>query len=161
MLSTRPMASAVVLAVLAVAAVAADGDAVLGVWTTAPEKDGYAKIELTKEDGRYYGEIVWLSEPTYPADDRRGMGGRSKIDRENPDPALRDRPILGLRILNDFEYEGNSQWKRGTIYDPSNGKTYKCNIRLLDDGTLKVRGYVGFSLLGRTTTWTRQNERAD
>jgi uncharacterized protein (DUF2147 family) len=155
MISIHCRTVALVVLALASPAVSADGDAVLGVWVTAPEKDGYAKIELTKEDDRYHGEIVWLSEPRYPADDRRGMGGQVKVDRENPDPALHDRPILGLRILKNFEYVGQAQWKRGTIYDPSNGKTYKCQLKLLDEGTLKVRGYIGVSLLGRTTTWTR------
>ena len=141
------------LTLLAVAPIVADGDALVGLWATEPDEYGFARVEIRNEDARYHGRIVWLSEPDYPPDDEEGMGGRPKIDRENPDAGLRERPIVGLRILDDFEYVGKSQWKRGTIYDPANGKTYKCNIKLQDDGTLKVRGYIGVSLLGRTTIW--------
>ena len=156
MATTRTVLLTAVLGLLTAAPVAADGDAILGLWATQPKDHGYARIEISQEDSRYYGEIVWLSEPHFPEDDKRGMGGQPKVDRENPDTALRSRPIVGLRILNDFEYTGKSQWKRGTIYDPESGKTYKCTIKLQDDGTLKVRGYIGVSLLGRTTTWRRE-----
>jgi uncharacterized protein (DUF2147 family) len=62
-----------------------------------------------------------------------------------------------LPILKDFEFTGKSTWENGTIYDPKNGKTYSCYLILQPDKTLKVRGYVGVSMLGRTTIWTRAN----
>jgi len=142
------------LTLLAVAPVAADGDAIVGLWATEPDEYGFARVEIGNEDARYHGRIVWLSEPDFPPDDDGGLGGKPKIDRENPDADLRKRPLVGLRILDDFEYAGKSRWKGGTIYDPANGKTYKCNLKLQDDGTLKVRGYIGLSLLGRTTIWS-------
>ncbi len=90
-----------------------------------------------------------------PPDDDGGMPGKEKVDRENPDPALRSRPVIGLRIFEGFTYDGDGRWKNGTIYDPASGKTYSCKIRLQDDGSLKVRGFIGISLLGRTEIWTR------
>jgi uncharacterized protein (DUF2147 family) len=159
-MTTRSRLMLAVLLWFVVVPATADGNAILGNWATEPEDHGYAKVEITKENDRYFGKIVWLSEPLFPRDDERGMGGQPKIDRENPDESLRDRPIVGLRILEDFEYTGKSQWKRGTIYDPASGKTYKCNLKLQDDGSLKVRGYVGVSLLGRTTIWTRAEDGA-
>jgi uncharacterized protein (DUF2147 family) len=135
------------------AAWAADGDEILGLWDTQPEEYGYARVEITKQNDRYHGRIVWLSEPEFPPDDEGGMGGQPKVDRENPEPDLRDRPIVGIHLLRGFKYSGKSQWKGGTIYDPANGKTYKCNIKLQDDGTLKVRGFIGVPLLGRTAIW--------
>jgi len=62
---------------------------------------------------------------------------------------------LGLEILKNFKYKGTNEWTGGRIYDPKNGKTYSCNMRLEGD-TLKVRGYIGISVLGRTTVWTRK-----
>ena len=136
--------------------VAADeADAVLGVWETLPEKHGYAHVEISRSDDHYVGKIVWLSEPDFPEDDEPQWAGRPKTDRKNPDPELRPRPILGLRILDRFEYVGDGAFKRGRIYDPSRGKTYRCQMKLLDDGTLRIRGFIGVSLIGRNTTWRR------
>lgn len=84
------------------------------------------------------------------------MAGRPRVDRENPDPALRRRPILGLRLLEGLEHDGDGEWSGGTVYDPETGKTYKSKARLGEGGdVLHLRGYIGFSLLGRTTEWTR------
>lgn len=144
-------------ALLAVApglAAAADvqGDRLLGIWATDRAE---AHVEVSRGgDGKYYGTIIWLEEPFYAANDSGGMAGQPKVDRENPDPALRDRGIDGLRIMDGFGYAGNDTWTGGSIYDPENGKTYKCRIHLTEEGTLKVRGYVGIPLFGRTTEWT-------
>lgn len=156
--STRAVLLTATLILLAISPASADGDAILGLWSTAVEDHGYAHVEIAKDNDRYHGRIVWLSQPDFPADDAQGMGGKPKVDRENPDTNLRGRPVVGIRILNDIAYAGNSQWKRGTIYDPANGKTYKCNLKLQDDDTLKVRGYIGVSLLGRTTFWKREKD---
>lgn len=83
------------------------------------------------------------------------MAGKPKNDRGNPDPNLRDRPIVGLQFMRDFVYAGDKTWVDGKIYDPESGKTYKCKMTLVDDKHLEVRGFVGISLLGRTVVWTR------
>jgi len=145
----------VVATVAAAAAVSAEipADAVVGVWATEPDPvDGNAHVEVYEQDGRYHGRLVWLEKPRYNPDDP--MAGEIKVDRENPEPALRDRPLEGLVIMEGFRYDGDGVWKKGEIYDPDNGKTYKCTMKL-EDGVLKVRGFIGFSLLGRTTEWTR------
>jgi uncharacterized protein (DUF2147 family) len=157
---------AIALMVLLIAAAAPvpaqDADAILGLWATDPEGGGgEAHVEITKENGRYFGEIVWLAEPFAPADDESQEPGQPKLDVNNPDPDLRDEPVIGLVIAKDFEYKDDGVWHKGTIYDPDNGKTYKCKIRFGDtDDVLKVRGYIGISMLGRTTEWTRvEDER--
>ena len=160
MISLRATALTLALTLLATTPATANGDEILGLWNTQPEEYGYARVEVTKQNDRYHGKIVWLSEPDFPSDDDGGMGGLPKVDRENPEPGLRDRSIVGLRLLEDFGYAGKSQWKGGTIYDPANGKTYKCNIKLQPDGTLKVRGYIGVPLLGRTAIWSRPEDAA-
>ncbi len=126
-------------------------DAIVGKWL---DGKGKAHIEIYKENGKYFGKIVWLKEPTYPADDKKGMAGKDKVDRENPDPARRTKPILGLQILRDFVYE-DGIWQSGRIYDPENGKDYKCKMTLKSADALDVRGYIGFSFIGRTENWTR------
>ncbi len=144
-----------ILAAAAAPGIAGDGDAILGLWATEPDdEDGNAHVEIFEQDGTYHGRIVWLEKPVYGDDDEQGMAGQPKVDRENADPALRSRPILGLPIVAGFVFDGRG-WHKGTIYDPDNGKTYRCKAQLGDHGELRVRGFVGVSLLGRTTTWTR------
>lgn len=126
-----------------------DADAILGVWTT----EGGDKIEIFACEAGYCAKIVALVEPLYPEDDP--MAGKPKVDRENPDESERDRPIIGLELMKGFTTKGNGRWSGGTIYDPENGKTYKCKITLDGENRLKVRGYIGVSVIGRTTVWTR------
>jgi uncharacterized protein (DUF2147 family) len=117
---------------------------ILGAWLNA-EKDG--KIEIYKTGDKYFGKLIW-GQHIYEAD-----GKTSRTDNKNPDPALRSRKLLDLVILTNFTYDGN-EWKGGKIYDPKSGKTYSCIMRL-KGATLEIKGYIGISLLGRTTVWTR------
>jgi uncharacterized protein (DUF2147 family) len=100
-----------------------------------------------KEGKNYFGKIIWLQEPN-------NEKGQPKLDANNPDPAKKNKPILGSLILRNFQYD-NGEWNNGKIYDPMNGKEYKCIIKLKEPNTLNVRGYIGFSMLGRTEVWTR------
>ena len=128
-----------------------EGDAILGTWLT---DDGGAQIEIVKSGDKYDGEIVWLKEPSYPKDDPEA--GKATRDRENPDAAKRNQPMIGLCLLENFEYVGDNKWHKGTIYNPEHGKTYNANLSLPEPNKLKVRGYIGISLLGGSTVWTRQ-----
>lgn len=126
----------------------AQADKILGVWLSE-EKDG--KVEISKRNNKYYGKIIWIAPKNY-------VNGEPKKDINNPDPALRTRSNLGLEILKDFVYDsGDKEWTDGTIYDPKNGSTYSCYMWFEDDAPniLNIRGYIGFSLLGRTTLWTK------
>ncbi len=131
---------------------------VLGVWVTPETKNGYVHVDIRREEGLFAGTIIWLSSPTYPAGDSRGMGGQLRVDRDNPDPALRQRPILGLRLMEGFQFDGAAGWTGGRIYDPENGKTYRAKMHIGSDGRLRLRGYIGISLIGRTAVWTRLEE---
>ncbi|HRZ42474.1 MAG TPA: DUF2147 domain-containing protein [Bacteroidales bacterium] len=122
------------------------GDDILGNWYTDQSK-ALVNIYKNKSD-IYFGRITWQKNPNEP-------DGSPKLDKENPDQKLRKNPILGLLILKGFKYEGD-RWTDGTIYDPDNGKTYKCTITMENRNTLFVRGYVGISAIGRTTTWNRK-----
>lgn len=136
---------------------AAAPGAIVGTWTTA---EGKSQVEIYEQGGRYNGRIVALKEPLYPRDSNHrdflaGREGQPKQDRRNPDENLRDRPIIGMELMSGFKHDGDDVWSGGKIYDPESGKTYRCKLTLTAPNELKVRGFVGISLLGRTTTWSR------
>ena len=144
--------AAVAVFLLAARAFAGGAEEILGTWNN---DDGRAKIEIFDCGARYCGKIIWLKEPNYPQDDKRGMGGKPRVDRKNPDPALRSRLLLGLQIMEGFVFRGKAVWDKGHIYDPESGKTYKGRITLVSPQRLYLKGYVGIPLFGRSTTWTR------
>lgn len=119
-------------------------DDVVGTWLT---QEGKSHIKIENRSGKYFGKIVWLREPNEE-------DGTPKVDDENPDEKLRTQPILGLEILKGFEFDGKDEWEDGKIYDPTDGKTYSCQMEI-KDGKLEVTGYIGFSWIGRTVEWTR------
>ena len=82
--------------------------------------------------------------------------GKPKVDKNNPDDDLKSRPLVGMELLSDFEFD-DDEWEDGEIYDPESGKTYSCEMTL-DGNTLNVRGYIGVSWVGRTTEWTRSSK---
>jgi uncharacterized protein (DUF2147 family) len=124
-----------------------EGDAIVGVWKNG---EGTGMIKISKNGEKYQGKIVWLKEPN----DQET--GKPKLDKNHPDEKVRNRPVLGLINTWGFVYKGDKTWDEGNIYDPKNGSTYDCTIRMKDNNTLEVRGYIGISLIGRTDTWTRQ-----
>lgn len=124
-------------------------DDILGVWMN---EDKDAHVEITRDGDIFNGKIVWLDEPIDE------VTGKPKLDDDNVDESLRNRPVMGLLLLEEFVFDGDDEWEDGQIYDPKNGKTYSCYMEFEDEddkSTLKIRGYVGISLLGRTTYWTK------
>jgi len=148
----RTLLSLLFFAAYAAPALADGPDGVLGVWVTA---DGKAHVEIVKHGDVYDGSIVWLKEPVYRPDEKKGTPGMPKTDLNNPDKSLQSRPLMGLPLIQGFKYDGDNVWTDGTIYDPDSGKLYSCKMTLMMDGSLRVRGYVGISLFGRTEIWTR------
>ncbi|CAN5385485.1 DUF2147 domain-containing protein [soil metagenome] len=132
------------LAVFSVTLAKAQTDPIEGLWYNDIKS---AKIMITKSsDGKFNGKVVWLKEPL--------KNGKPKVDELNADEKLRTRPRLGLPVLQGFVKDGDNKYTDGKIYDPNNGKTYSCNITYKGK-TLAIRGYIGISLFGRTTTWSR------
>ena len=115
----------------------------LGTWET-----GDSHLEIYECGGLLCGRIVALDEP-FDED------GKEKTDGNNPDPALRSRPIVGMDLIAGFFRESDRKWAGGTIYNPRDGKTYKSTMTVRNDGALEVRGYVGIPLFGKTVVWTR------
>ncbi len=118
-------------------AAAGEADAILGTYLNEKQT---AHIEIFKDGGAYSGRIVWHKE--------------NRKDYKNPDPALQDRPLVGLVFLKDFVYDPEEkEWDSGEVYAPDDGNTYSGYL-WLEDGVLKMRGYVGIPLFGRTAILT-------
>ena len=121
------------------ALMAQQANPILGRWLTQP---GDGIIEITRTaDNTYLGTII-------------GGNAPHRVDEHNPDPAHRQQLLLGQVILKDM-HEDDGALVGGTIYEPDTGRTYKCRIETLDHDRLKVRGFIGVSLLGRSQVWTR------
>lgn len=116
----------------------------VGVWTNQDDK---AKFEIYQCGDKLCGKIISLTEPD--------KDGKPKVDENNPDKKLQNRPLQGLVFLKGFEYDGDHTWDEGTIYDPESGKTYSCYMKMLGEDKMEVKGYIGISLLGRSQTWNR------
>lgn len=107
------------------------------------EKDG--KILIYKEQGHYFGKIVWLKQPL--------ENGKPRLDKNNPESELAKKPLLGTVVMKNFVQKNENEFVGGTIYDPKNGKTYSCKMTLKGN-VVDVRGYIGIPAFGRTTVWT-------
>jgi len=147
--------AALACAFMAAGALCAGPDDILGNWKTENAKSVVSIFKCGPQNDKYCGSIVSLAEPNYPANDEKGMGGKPKVDRNNPDASRRNNPIIGLFLMWGFSPDGDGKWANGQIYDPESGKIYSCKMSLKNPGTLEVRGFVGVSFLGRTSVWTR------
>jgi len=136
-----------VTAVLSFARQQTSADAILGSWKNG---EGTGIIQIYKNGEKYQGKITWLKEPNDPET------GKPKLDKNHPDEKNHTRPIMGLVSMWGFTFTADKEWGGGKIYDNRNGKTYSCKIMMQDNNTLKIRGFIGISLIGRTDTWTRQ-----
>ena len=125
-------------------------DSLVGVWKTG---EGTAMVRIYKNGEKYQGKIVWLKEPNDPET------GKPKQDKNHPDEVNRTRPILGMINIWGFSFKEKDLWEDGNIYDPKNGSTYSCTIKMTNPNTLEVRGYIGVSIIGRTDNWTRQQAK--
>lgn len=112
------------------------GDLLLGLYWS-PAKD--AKIEIYKKGAQYFGRSVWVAHP--------------RKDNRNPIENLKKREVLGIDLFTGFSYQDGA-YISGKVYDPESGKTYDCKMNLNGD-ILKVRGYIGISLFGRTEYFQR------
>ncbi|MBT29904.1 MAG: SIGNAL peptide protein [Thalassobius sp.] len=138
-----PLYILILIANLDIVSLQPSADTIIGTWLN-DEKS--ANIEIYKEDNKYFGKIVWLKEPKTPE-------GKTKTDVNNPDRDLRERPIVGLTIIYDLEYD-DGEWIDGTVYSARQGRTANCEITIKPDGnSLEITASkFGFS---RTKIWTR------
>lgn len=142
---------AAILLLTAASAFASDSNGILGLWKTA---DDDSKLEFFNCKEKICVKIAWLKEPNY-TDSKEGPVGTPKVDCNNPDPALKKQPMLGLQIMEGFSAVGDNRWDEGIIYNPENGKKYRGKLHLVAPDRLELRGYLGISLFGRNYILTR------
>lgn len=126
----------------------AEAQTIFGKWESIEAETGKTEaiIEVYKEDNKAYAKVIDILNPEDKDKICIYCKGKNK-----------DKPILGLIILDGLKEDGD-EWSGGKIVDPKNGNTYKCYIKLKDSNNLKLRGYIGISLFGRTEYWKRFEE---
>ena len=140
------LASLALLAALHAGGVRASGDSVFGFWLIENQR---SIIEIVPCGDSACGKIVWLKEPL-------GDDGQPKIDSLNGDDELRGRALCGIELIDGFRHSDPGKWSGGSIYSPRDGNTYSASMKLRDDGTLKLRGYLLLPLFGGSQVWTRE-----
>lgn len=110
---------------------------IIGKWVT---EGGESQVEIYQNGDLFCGKIIWLK------------AGDGQLDVHNPDKKLQSRKLIGVNILTGLKKKGD-KYEGGKIYNPKNGKNYKCSI-WLEGGKLKVRGYV--AMFYETQTWTKK-----
>ncbi len=128
-------------------AVNINAQSIFGKWENRDETTNEVDsvIEVYEKNGKAYAKIIEITDESRQDAICDKCSGKRK-----------NEPILGMNILSGLKKDG-SEWSGGKILDPKNGKEYKCYIKLEEKNKLKIRGYVGFSLLGRTAYWYRKN----
>ncbi len=118
---------------------------ITGKWKTIDDETGDAKsiIEIYEKSGKIYGKVIEILDKNHKKDLCQNCEGEDA-----------NKPILGLTVVKGLSKDGE-EYNSGKILDPKNGKVYKCLMVLENKNKLKVRGYIGFSLLGRTQYWHR------
>ena len=118
---------------------------ILGKWKTIDDKTKEMKsvVEIFESNGKVYGKVVEIFDAT-------------KRDRkcEKCEGTDKNKPVLGMQIIRGLKKDGEI-YDGGKIIDPETGGIYKCAIKLSGKDKLEVRGYMGFSLIGRSQTWVR------
>src|SRR5690242_10614948 len=118
-----------------------------GTWLLANR----VAIQVFECSGLLCGKIVWLVRPRTPA-------GQPDVDRLNPDPALRQRPLCGLTIIWGLQPDSPGHWSNGWLYDPQDGNTYNLTAELTAPDRISARVYRGVPLFGRTEILIRDPE---
>ena len=125
-------------------------DAIVGKWMTV---DKSLEVQVYKEDNNFKAKIIWfkVQDTTRPLNTR--------IDKQNPNPALRNRKWLGMEILRSLRYNADvNEWQDGIIYDPKHGREWDSVVWISDAGLLKVKGYWVFKWISETLTFERAQE---
>ena len=135
---------AIVLALLAGARSNAGDPTPIGIWL---HSNGRVKVEISPCGEALCGSIIWFKWPN-------DASGLPLVDLKNPNPSLRARPLLGLQVLDGLAPDGKGRWTDGRIYNPDDGFTYHASMMIGEDGTLRVRAYLLWPILGKTFVWT-------
>ena len=121
---------------------------VVGHWKTIDDKTGKALsiIKIYEKDQIFYGKVIDILDPK----------GKNKLCEKCPGED-KGKPFLGLVVMSELKKHGK-EYSGGKILDPLNGDFYQCYITLENEDKLKVRGYIGFAIFGRTQYWYRAED---
>ncbi len=130
-----------------IGAITINAQTIFGEWENRNEETGKVDsvIEVYEKDGKAYAKIIEITDPA------KKNNVCDKCEGEN-----KNKPILGMDILTGLSKDGD-EWSGGEILDPKKGSVYKCFIELKGKNKLKVRGYMGVALFGRTVYWVRKS----
>ena len=142
MINMKTILSGILLVLLSIAS---NAQTIFGKWETRNEETNKVDsvIEIYEKNGKAFAKVVEIVDPA-----RRNVAC-IYCEGEN-----KGKPVLGLEILSGLEKD-NEEWSGGEILDPRNGKVYNCYIKLVNKNKLKLRGYIGISLFGKTRYWHR------
>lgn len=143
------LAGAGLMAQPARAQASGDTTSPVGTWRQVDDKTGEVKslIQISENNGELVGKVLKVL--------KSDKGPNPLCDKCSG--ALHNQPVTGMQILQGMKPDGSS-WDGGTILDPKTGKVWRCTMQVIDGGQkLKVRGYIGFSLFGRTQVWLRES----
>ncbi len=124
-------------------------DKIIGIWESVDSEVGL-KFEIFKSGDRYSGKLLWAS-TMYEAD-----GKTPKKDFNNPNKSLRVRSRKDMVNIINLKYD-DGEYSEGKLYNPDGGDTYSLNAKLKSINEIEFRGYIGFSLLGKTMKFRRIN----
>jgi uncharacterized protein (DUF2147 family) len=138
----------VIVVIILLLTINVNGQGIFGKWESKNEKTGEVDsiIEVYENNGKAYAKIIEIK------DEERQSVVCDLCEGDN-----KDQPILGMNILTGLEKD-DDEWSGGNILDPRNGKVYKCYIKLVKPNKIKLRGYIGISLFGKTAYWYRSNQ---
>ena len=121
-----------------------NSQSIFGKWNSKSDSGAVDSVlEIYEKDGKAFAKVVEIMNPS-----------RKKALCVNCEGEFKDKPILGLNILSGLE-KNDDEWSGGKIIDPRNGKVYQCYIKLVNTNKLKIRGYIGVSIFGKTAYWER------
>jgi len=139
-----------VFAASVTAGAAAQNPSAVGDWLTE-KKNGIIEIYRCAGGDALCGKLAWFR---IKPDDPNPLA----LDLNNPDPQLRSRSLCAMTFMTGFKQTDANKWEDGSIYDPDSGNNYHATMKLRDDGTLDLHGYIGISLIGRSEIWTRYKD---
>ncbi len=119
-------------------------NSIFGKWKSVDDETGEEKsiVEIFKKNGKAYGKIIKIL-----GEEHQNV----TCDKCDDDDPRKDKRVIGMEIIKALEWD-DDEWDGGTILDPEDGKVYKCKM-WVKNGNLILRGYIGFSLIGRSQTW--------
>lgn len=126
-------------------------DSILGLWMV---DSGSAILAIERVADRYRVRLLSVREPVFKHYDGVQLAGKTRTDIHNADAARRNQPLEGMELASGIRYR-DAAWQGDRIYDPSSGNSYQLRLRLEDADVLEVRGYLGWTLLGKTMYWYR------